>query len=100
MFEADIAILFQVLAHILTMVIAFGTAIVTYHLTKFFHGGVFENAWKILFFVPLLMGLAEVGELLKLTLVWSLGHLAACSVFLYSIYAFYRSWIKLRGQKL
>ena len=97
MFEVDIVILFQVLSHILTMVVAFGTAIVAYYLTKFFRGGVFMNVWKTLFFVPLLMGLAEVGELLDFTLVWTLMHLAACLIFIYSMYAFYRAWIKLRG---
>jgi len=97
MFEIDIIILFQMLSHILTMVVAFGTAIVAYSLTRFFRGGVFMNVWKTLFFVPFLMGLAEVGELLGFTLVWILMHLAACLLFLYSIYAFYRAWIKLRG---
>lgn len=92
----DVETMLETVFHFSTLVVAFGTAIVAYRLTKFFRGGVFMKVWRMLFLVPFLMGLAEVCELLGLPLIWALAHLAACLAFLYSIYSFYREWMKMR----
>lgn len=90
----DIAIV-EILFSILTLVVAFATLIVALRLTKFFKGGAFMNVWRTLYFVPLFMGLAEVGEFLKVTMLWAVAHLAACLAFLYSLYLFHRTWTKM-----
>jgi len=91
----DTASLLEILFSILTLLVAVVTLVMAMRLTKFFKGGAFMKVWKTLYIVPLFMGLAEISWLLKITLLWGLAHLAACSTFLYSLYLFYRTWTKM-----
>jgi len=96
MLVTDVETMLEILFHVSTLVVAFGTVIVAYRLTKFFRGGVFMKVWRTLFLVPFFMVLAEICELLGLPLIWALAHLAACLAFLFSIHSFYRAWMKMR----
>lgn len=91
----DATSLLETLFSILTLLVAIFTLFMALRLTKFFKGGVFRKVWKSLYIVPFLMVLAEVSELLEVTMLWALAHLAACLAFLYSLYLFHRAWQKM-----
>ena len=91
----DATSLLEMLFSILTVSVAAVTLIMAMRLTKFFKGGVFMKVWKTLYLVPFFMGLAEIGWLLGITVLWGLAHLASCSTFLWSLYLFYRTWTKM-----
>jgi len=94
-YPMDVPSLLELLFSVLTVFVAAVTLVIAFHLTKFFKGGAFMKVWRALYLVPFFMGLAEIGWLLGITVLWGLAHLASCTSFLCSLYLFYRTWTKM-----
>jgi hypothetical protein len=93
---SEAEVMLQFLVSSLAFLVAVATAIVSYRLTRFFRGSIFQKPWKILLLIPLFMGGIALAELLDITIlrVRALFALAA------SMYSSSRSTSSIKPREL